>query len=67
MHRELVEEVSDYLTGLAQHVPVLALGPKPFLGIDPRSLKLEQEENNQINPIIISYNKTFILLEKIVL
>jgi peptidoglycan/LPS O-acetylase OafA/YrhL len=40
LHMELVEEVGDYLASLAVHVPVLALGSKPFLGGDPRHLSI---------------------------
>jgi len=48
LHRDLLEEVGDYLADLARHVPVLALGPKPYLGIDPRLLSLAEPFDLQI-------------------
>lgn len=48
LHVELIEEVGDYLKSLSLHVPVLALGPKPFLGADPRALSLSHPFEIQI-------------------
>lgn len=48
LHLELIEEVADYLQSLALHVPVLALGPKPFLGLDPRRLSMHRPFAAQI-------------------
>ena len=46
---DLVEEVGDYLESLAAHVPVLALGPRPVLGIDPRRLDVTVPFEQQIS------------------
>ena len=49
LRRDLVDEVGDYLETLTRHVPVLALGPKPILGIDPRKLALAESFETQIS------------------
>lgn len=48
MQGELVAEVGDYLADLAAHVPVLALGPKPFLGVNVRRLLMGRPLEAQI-------------------
>lgn len=54
LHMDLVEQVGEYLHSLSQHVPVIALGPRPILGVDPRRLSLhhpfEEQLANSQNP-----------------
>lgn len=48
LRRDLLEEAGDYLASLAAHVPIVALGPKPVLGINVRSLSIKAPLEGQI-------------------
>lgn len=48
LRRDLVAEVAEFLVGMEQFVHVIALGPKPMLGIDPRHLAVEKPFEAQI-------------------
>ena len=49
LRRELLEEAGDFLASVATYVPVVALGPKPILGIDVRSLSIDAPLKEQID------------------
>lgn len=48
LHMDLVEQVGEYLYTLSQFVPVVALGPRPLLGADPRRLSIRHPFEEQL-------------------
>lgn len=45
---DLVEEVGEFVSALADHVPVVVLGPRPTLGLHPKRLSVHRPFESQI-------------------